>query len=229
MIFRALSFVLLAAGAAWTQDDLMTSKAVGKDFALTADPAKGPWKNVKGVTTSHGRWGEPVKGSRTEIRSVWTPTNLYFLFINHFETQHLKANPSATEETWGLWEYDVSEVFIGHDLQNINVYKEFEVTPQSEWVDLDVDKSKKPMVDWKWNSNLKVNSRVDQANKIWYCEMQIPWKAIAVNPAEVGQLFRLNLYRIEGKGEGRKYLAWRPVNAPSYHTPEAFGKLRLIK
>lgn len=229
MVSQALSIALLAAAAALAQEDVMTSKAVKADFALTADPAKGPWKDVQGVTTAHGRWGEPVKGSRTEIRSVWTPNNLYFLFINHFETQHLKPNPSSTEETWGLWDYDVSEVFIGHDLENINVYKEFEVSPQSEWVDLDVDKSKKPMVDWKWNSHLKLTNRVDLDRKIWYCEMQIPWKAIALKPAAANQLFRLNLYRIEGKGEGRKYLAWRPVHAPSYHTPERFGKLRLIQ
>lgn len=229
MISKVLSVALLAAAVAFPQDDLMTSKAVKKDFALTADPAKGPWKGVKGVTTAHDRWGKPMKGSNAEIRSVWTPTNLYFLFISRFETQHLKENPSATEETWGLWDYDVVEVFIGHDLENINVYKEFEISPQSEWVDLDVDKTKKPMVDWKWNSNMKFSNRVDQANKIWYCEMQIPWKAIAVKPAAADQLFRLNLYRIEGKGEGRKFLAWRPVNAPSYHTPERFGKLRLIQ
>ena len=229
MISKVLSVALLAAAVAFPQDDLMTSKAVKKDFALTADPAKGPWKGVKGVTTAHDRWGKPMKGSNAEIRSVWTPTNLYFLFISRFETQHLKENPSATEETWGLWDYDVVEVFIGHDLENINVYKEFEISPQSEWVDLDVDKTKKQMVDWKWNSNMKFSNRVDQANKIWYCEMQIPWKAIAVKPAAADQLFRLNLYRIEGKGEGRKFLAWRPVNAPSYHTPERFGKLRLIQ
>jgi len=229
MISKVLSVALLAAAVALPQDDLMTSKAVKKDFALTADPAKGPWKGVKGVTTAHDRWGKPMTGSRMEIRSVWTPTNLYFLFISQFETQHLKENPSATEETWGLWDYDVVEVFIGHDLENINVYKEFEISPQSEWVDLDVDKTKKQMVDWKWNSNMKFSNRVDQANKIWYCEMQIPWKAIAVKPAAAGQLFRLNLYRIEGKGEGRKFLAWRPIYAPSYHTPERFGKLRLIQ
>jgi hypothetical protein len=221
MFWLALFFAMAA------ETGIMISTAVKQDFPLTADATSPVWRNAPKVVITTGRWGEPVGGSRTEVRSVWTPRHLYFLFINHYESQHLKPNPSTTEETWGLWDYDVAEVFIGHDLENIHRYKEFEVSPQSEWVDLDVDKSKQPVVDWKWNSHFKFANKVDEKNRIWYSEMQIPWESIAVKPPAAGQEFRLNLYRIEGKGEGRRYLAWRPVNNPSYHTPEAFGRLRL--
>ena len=42
-------------------------------------------------------------------------------------------------ETNELWNWDVAEVFIGSDFKNIRRYKEFEVSPQAEWVDLDVN------------------------------------------------------------------------------------------
>lgn len=213
---------------AWGQgSDKMVSYSAKSDFPLKADPSSAPWKDIKGVVTETGRFGEPVPNGRTEIRSVWTKKNLYFLFISNFETQYLKPNPSRTEETWGIWDYDVVEVFIGHDLKNINLYKEFEVTPQSEWVDLDVDKAKKgQFVDWKWNSHFKLENKVDQSKKIWYSVMAIPWESIAAQPAAAGQQFRLNLYRIEGQGN-RKYIAWRPIQNNSYHTPEKFGLLQL--
>ena len=42
-------------------------------------------------------------------------------------------------ETNELWNWDVAEVFIGSDFKNIRRYKEFEVSPQAEWVDLDIN------------------------------------------------------------------------------------------
>ena len=127
------------------------------------------------------------------------------------------------------WDFDVAEVFIGHDFSNINLYKEFEVSPQAEWVDLDVDHAKKEQsVDWKWNSGFRFRTRIDKERKMWFCEMQIPWKSIEARPVRAGNELRLNLYRIEGGPPSRKYLAWRPVNNDSFHTPEAFGKLRLV-
>jgi hypothetical protein len=38
---------------------------------------------------------------------------------------------------------------------------------------------------------------------------------------------RINLYRCQGKPPERKLINWQPVNNDSFHTPEAFGRLRL--
>ena len=225
------SFVtFLFAGTCLAADPgVMLSQRAPADFELTADPAQPMWKNAPSVVTGHDRYGKPVPNSRTEIRSRWTERNLYFLFSAQYETLYVKAHPSTTEETWGLWDFDVAEVFIGHDFSNINLYKEFEVSPQAEWVDLDVDHAKKEQsVDWKWNSGFRFRTRIDKERKMWFCEMQIPWKSIEARPVRAGNELRLNLYRIEGGPPSRKYLAWRPVNNDSFHTPEAFGKLRLV-
>ncbi|MDX1980867.1 MAG: molybdate ABC transporter substrate-binding protein [Bryobacteraceae bacterium] len=209
---------------------VLESRYIAREFALSADPAARHWRRAPLVVTTSGRYGEPMPEARTEVRSLWTRDNLYFLFAGRFVSLFLKPDPSTTKETWGLWDYDVAEVFIGHDLKNISLYKEFEVSPQNEWVDLDVDRARKGKeVDWLWNSNFRFRSRIDRKAGIWYCEMQIPWKSIDTRKPAAGNELRLNLYRIEGGPEKRKYIAWQPVNAPSFHTPEAFGRLRLAK
>jgi hypothetical protein len=208
----------------------MQSHSIARDFALTADPNAPAWKNVKGVIADHGPKGDPVAGHRTEIRSRWTRDNLYVLFICPYEKLHLKANPSTTTETNKLWDYDVAEIFIGTDFEHIRHYTEFEVSPQGEWVDLDIDRDHpKPEGGWLWNSGFKVKAHIDEARKIWYGEMQIPMKAIDSRPARAGNEMRVNLYRIEGPEPNRTYIAWQPTNASTYHVPEAFGRLVLTK
>jgi UDP-glucose 4-epimerase len=55
---------------------------------------------------------------------------------------------------------------------NIKHYTEFQVSPQGEWVDLDIDRSTDPPNhNVGWNSGYKVKARIDQAKKIWYGEM----------------------------------------------------------
>mgnify|MGYP001093540332 CR=1 FL=1 len=228
---RAFSLLLLAClSPGPPSGEVMLSRYAPAEFELTADPEAPPWRDAPAVVTESGRYGEPIANARTEIRSRWTDGHLYFLFISRYETLHLRPQPNPDRETWGLWDYDVVEVFIGHDLERINRYKEFEVSPQNDWIDLDVDRDRDgPKVDWKWNSGMKSKTRIDEARRTWYCEMAIPWPAIAPRPPRESDQFRLNLYRIEGAEPNRKYIAWRPVHSPSYHTPEAFGRLILVK
>ena len=207
---------------------VLFSKRASADFGLSVDPDSAAWKNAPRVVTDTDRFGERVPNARTEIRSRWTKENLYFLFISHYETLYLKPEPSLEKETFGLWDYDVVEVFVSSDLKNIHSYKEFEVSPRGEWVDLDIDRSRKDKAsDWMWNSGFRFKTKIDEARKVWICEMQIPWKAIDTRPVRAGNELRLNLYRIEGGPEKRKYIAWQQVNSESFHTPERFGRLRL--
>jgi Carbohydrate family 9 binding domain-like len=216
-------------GGASMADDarVFVSRRAPADFALTADPEAPNWKGVAGVIADRDRRGEPVPGHRTEIRSRWTPGNLYLLYVAPYEQLNLKSNPSTDTETNKLWEWDVAEAFIGSDYTNIKQYKEFQVSPQGEWVDLHIDRgAQPPLHDVAWNSSYEVKARVDSAKKVWYGEMRIPMKSIDPRPARAGNEMRINLYRIQGK-EPRKHVNWQPVNNDSFHTPEAFGTLRL--
>src|SRR5262249_5480234 len=111
------------------QDDSKTIKSFysKSDFALTADPNSEEWKKIKGAIATNGPRGDLTPGHRTEIRSRWTERNLYMLFICPYEELYSKPDPSSATETNKLWEWDVAEVFIGADFQNIKRYAEFQV------------------------------------------------------------------------------------------------------
>ncbi len=209
---------------------LIKSYLAKSDFALTADPNAQSWKDVKGVTAERGPLGDVTPGHRTEIRSRWTDNNLFILFICPYQQLYSKPNPSTTTETNKLWDWDVSEVFIGTDYQNIKRYTEFQVSPQGEWVDLDIDRNPDPPVhDWQWNSGFEVKARVDAEKKIWYGEMRIPMAKIDKRAPKAGLEMRVNFYRFQGPPPDRKRIAWSPTNNNNYHVPEAFGRLRLEK
>lgn len=222
-----LSLIFLAAGWA-AQPGVIVSHYSAADFELTADPGAPHWKNVTGVIAENGPLGDPTPGHRTEIRSRWTDRHLYFLFVCPYEELHLKPNPSTTTETNKLWDWDVAEVFIGTDFKNIRRYKEFQVSPQGEWVDLDIDRdSPRPEDGWVWNSGFTVKARIDHDRKIWYGEMKIPIDTIDTRKPRPRLEMRINLYRIQGPPPNRRFVAWQPTGARSYHVPEAFGTLRL--
>lgn len=198
------------------------------EFALSADPDAAPWKGISGIFMDRGPKGDLVPGHRTEVRSRWTKDNLYLLYTCPYQELHLHPNPSRTTETNTLWDWDVAEVFIGTNFQNIHRYKEFEMSPQGEWVDLDIDSTKMGNDNaWLWNSGFEVKARIDESKKIWYGEMRIPIKSIDGRPAAAGLEMRVNLYRCQGADPTRKYIAWQPTHAATFHVPEAFGRMRL--
>jgi len=209
---------------------VIISHRAAADFALSADPDAAPWKGITGIFMDRGPKGEPVPGHRTEVRSRWTKDNLYLLYICPYEALHLHPNPSRTTETNTLWDWDVAEAFIGTDFQNIHRYKEFEMSPQGEWVDLDIDSTNMGNNNaWLWNSGFDVKSRIDEHKKIWYGEMRIPIKSIDNRPPAVGLEMRINLYRCQGADPNRKYIAWQPTHSATFHVPEAFGRMRLAE
>ena len=220
----------LAEQAGGGQAGTIESRRVDADFALTADPASAAWRTVRGVIAENDQRGRPVPGHRTEVRSRWTEKNLYLLFTCPYQSLYLTPSPSTTTETNLLWEWDVAEAFIGTDFTNIKRYTEFQVSPQGEWVDLFIDRgTDPPNHDWNWNSGYEVKARVDQARQVWYGEMRIPMEKIDSRPARVGNRMRINFYRMQGPPPNRAHIAWQPTNQPTYHAPEAFGTLRLVR
>lgn len=227
---RTTILVAVAAGLAFADaPGRFASQYSNSDFALTADPNAAQWKGIPGIIAENGPRGERVPGHRTDIRSRWTINNLYLLFICPYEKLNLRPNPSADTETNNLWDWDVAEAFIGSDFKNIHRYKEFELSPQGEWVDLDIDSTNlsRPDPGWRWNSGFKVKARIDSAAKVWYGEMRIPWTSIDSRPPQKGNELRINLYRCQGPKADRKFIAWQPTGKATYHVPESFGRLVL--
>jgi len=206
----------------------MLSVRTPADFPLDANPSSNFWRAAKPVNITTDNKGVQQTGFAMEVRSLWTPDNLYFLFQCPYEELYLKPNPVTATETNQLWNWDVVEVFIGADFENIRRYREFEVSPQAEWVDLDIDLSKPhPETGWLWNSGFQAAARIDRNHKTWYAAMRIPIHAIDARPAREGNEFRMNLYLSEGKTPKHRSLVWHPTLQPSFHIPERFGTLKL--
>jgi hypothetical protein len=208
----------------------LESKWMAGEAAVSANPSAAHWKGSKPVIADKDRYGKPIPSHRMRVWSVWTDKNIYFLFECPYDKLYLKPNPSTKTETNKLWDWDVAEVFIGAEFDKIGRYREFQVSPQGEWVDLDIDKSAPRIADgWKWNSGFEVAARIDESKKIWYGEMKIPIASIDKRGPKPGNEMRMNAYRIQGPMPDRVHINWNVVNAESYHTPEAFGRLVLVK
>jgi hypothetical protein len=204
------------------------ARKIDHESVADTDPHSRFWSGAPSVIADKDRQGNPAPGHRTEVFLQWTGNNLYLLFVCPYEELRLKPNPNLSTETYELWNWDVAEVFLGEDFKDIRRYKEFEVSPQGEWVDLDVNLHNPPHeTGWVWESGCEVAARMDAAQKIWYGFMRIPWLSIDSRPAAVGNELRVNFYRCQGTDPDRKYINWQPVNGSSFHTPESFGILRL--
>ena len=225
--------VVLMAGSAYTQHmapDLFRSIYASKDVTLTTDPRSAFWRGAAPVIADRDTQGRLVANHRTEIRSRWTNNNLYLLYVCPYEELHLKPNPNTKEETNELWNWDVAEVFLGSDFKDIRRYKEFEVSPQGEWIDLDVNLAlPHHEVGWTWNSGFAVAARIDRRAKIWYGAMRIPFASLMTQAPTEGTVFRANLFRSQGPPGHTRQIAWRPPLSSTFHTPERFGQLELTK
>lgn len=217
-------------GEVLTNDQMVQSNWADADPSLDTNPASSFWRDSQPTYMDADAQGKPDPRYRTEVRTRWTAKNLYFLFVCPYEQLNLKPDPNRSAETNGLWNWDVAEVFIGADFKDIRHYKEFEVSPQGEWVDLDVDLNKPHHEDgWKWNSGFEVAARIDEAAYVWYGAMRIPYSAIDHREAAQGNMLRINLFRSQGPASARHEIAWRAPMSNSFHVPERFGLLRLVK
>ena len=206
----------------------ITALEASKDVDLDTDPNSGFWKPAAPVFITGDTMGKPVPSHRTEIRARWTRDNLYLLYVLPYDELNLKPDPDTANETNRLWNWDVAEAFIGSDYQNIRQYKEFEVSPQGEWVDLNIDLDKKGNRDAiKWDSGFKVSARIDAGKKTWYGVMRIPFASIDSRPPAPGHTLRIGLFRCAGPTSARLILSWQPTMTNTFHSPEHFGTLLL--
>jgi alpha-galactosidase len=167
-----------------------------------------------------GKNADPER--ETEARLLWTPESLFLRFRARFRaiTVFHDAEPSGRRDH--LWDRDVAEVFLQPDPSQLRRYKEFEVSPNGFWIDLDIAPGEKRDL----KSRLLRRVILDEAAKIWTAELALPMKCL-VEQFDPTATWRVNFYRVEGATEPRFYSAWQPTRtpAPNFHVPEAFGEL----
>jgi hypothetical protein len=170
---------------------------------------------------------------KTEVRAFYTDSDLYLLFVSPYTELNLWLPPDPTKDHLKLWDRDVVEFFLGDDWTDIKHYREFEVAPTGDWVDLAIDLGREKY-EAEWNSGWQRQGRIDEANHVWYAAAKVPLKSVSDHPVKPGTKWRANLYRIDGLGEDpqRHFMCWQPtcvVNRDPNHVPEHFGTLVFTK
>ena len=228
---KTLLMLLLSSSMAAAADQaVIESIHAAQDVSLDLDPTSPFWRASSPVYMENDTLGKVAPRYRTEVRTRWTKNNIYFLFVCPYQQLYLKRSPTPQQETNQLWNWDVAEVFIGSDFKDIRRYKEFEVSPQAEWIDLDIDLHKPHHEKgWTWNSGFEIKARIDPAAHIWYATMRIPFAAIDSRPAAPGNMMRINLFRSEGPPSHQQAVTWQAPMKSTFHVPERFGLIRLVE
>jgi alpha-galactosidase len=173
-----------------------------------------------------GRNPDPAR--QTEVRLLWTPTTLYLRFECRYRELFVFEDSDPNGRRDHLWDRDVAEVFLQPNPSRPRYYREFEISPNGMWIDLDIFPGNDPSAtppDLK--SGMQRSVWLDRDKHTWMAELAIPMRALTGN-FDPAKIWRVNFYRVEGKKEPRFYSAWRATNTaePNFHVPEAFGKLR---
>ena len=238
----ALATYLMAAGGLFAQEICKVvppTASLSVPFVkgspeLNTDPKSGTWKDAASawIVKDCTRTIDYPK-LKTEVRAFWTREHLYLLFVCPYESLNIFLPAQNDKARPGLWDRDVVEVFLGADWDNIGRYKEYEVAPTGDWIDLDITldvKTHNTKGNRDWRSGWNTSARIDDQARIWYAAARIPLKSVSEEAVQPGTRWRANLYRIAGQGPDsqRQFLCWQPTCAPGLdpnHVPENFGTL----
>ncbi len=173
----------------------------------------------------------PPPEIETRVKVLWNSSFLFVIFEGKFQELRLAhdlGRDPKTGESYFLWEHsDVYEIFIGPDARRERRYKEFQVSPDSRWLDYDVKKNGNEVIgDEQWFSGFRCRSVIDEQQKTWDAVMEIPWKAFGADRKSKCE-WNCNFYRASGKFHGDELLAWSPTGKGdrAFHKPEKFGRL----
>jgi alpha-galactosidase len=186
-------------------------------------PIPSSWE-VSAPVRFHADWQgkNPDPERETEVRLLWTSEWLYLRFRARFREIIVFSDAEPNGRRDQLWDRDVAEVFLQPDPTHLRCYKEFEVSPNGFWIDLDIAPGEKHDL----KSGLRRRVILNEAAKAWVAELALPMKCF-VDRFDPAAIWRVNFYRVEGAIEPRFYSAWQPTRTavPNFHIPEAFGEL----
>jgi alpha-galactosidase len=187
-------------------------------------PLEDEWHRAEPVTFCHDWQGKNKDPQRsTEVRVLWSNDRIFLRFRCRYRSIHVFPDADSSGRRDELWERDVAEVFLQPNRFGEKYYREFEVSPNGQWLDLDIGPRGLKHI----SSGMRSRVSVDEPVKTWVAELAIPLAAItsAFNPA---QSWRVNFFRCEGTDPERFYSAWQPTETegPNFHVPHKFGRLR---
>jgi hypothetical protein len=201
-----------------------TAAALTVPLDASGFPLPAAWQSTAPIRFDadwRGENADPQRG--TEVRLLWTPSTLYLKFVCRFRTITVFGDADPNGRRDKLWDRDVAEVFLQPAPSRLHRYKEFEVSPNGFWIDLDIDNGERQDL----RSAMQRGVSIDQAANSWTAELAIPLASL-LQHFDPQATWRVNFYRVEGPTEPRFYAAWSPTLTPqpNFHAPEHFGYLK---
>jgi len=189
-------------------------------------PLERDWQRAAPVRFCHDWRGQNDDPQlQTEVWVLWTESYIYLRFRCHYRTIHVfpAAGPNGRRDK--LWDRDVAEVFLQPAQFGEKYYKEFEVAPNGQWLDLDITPRGLSHI----TSGMQVLVNLHESNRVWTADLAIPMAAL-MSRFDPAQSWRVNFFRCEGIDPQRFYSAWQPTQTPepNFHVPEKFGSLRFV-
>jgi alpha-galactosidase len=203
--------------------NIAIARRIARPPGSEAFPSSADWAAAPAICFSSDWRGENHDPAReTEARLLWSPQTLYLHFAVKFRSITVFTDSDADGRRDQMWDRDVAEAFFQPPGSPPRCYKEFEISPTGQWIDLDIA----PGVKRDLQSGLRRQATIDEAARIWRAELAIPLSCLVKN-FDPSLEWRVNFYRVEGPAEPRFYSAWRPTMTPqpNFHVPEAFGRL----
>ncbi|HHX43133.1 MAG TPA: hypothetical protein GX714_03985 [Chloroflexi bacterium] len=168
----------------------------------------------------------------TTCRLLWDESYLYVAF------------DCVDDDIWGItterdrdiFNQEVVELFVDDDCDDYS-YIEIEVSPLNAVLDLYMlNRGGVRRGLWDWNSSgLRTAVVVDgdptrrgTLDRRWTVEIAVPMADFMTAPhlpPQAGDVWHVNLYRIDRGTAGDEYSAWSPPGKIDFHTPERFGRL----
>lgn len=232
-LFALLELCAAQTQANYTSDLQVEANRAAADFATDGNLGKKAWKKARWIEFSHSMSGDAsYPDQATRVAVLWTDKYIYFAFSCKYDALHVFEGEDISKERWELWNRDVAEVFLNPRPERQLHYYEFEVSPNNQWIDLEITRGEKPNHDASWNSGFEHATRIDRKRHVWTAEMRIPLSSMGVMEVKTGMEWRANFFRAAGKGVDtqRKFLAWSTIPAgTTFHVPSRFAILRLGK
>ena len=197
---------------------------VSREIRLDGEHPADEWDIAQPIAFCADWQGKnPDPGRETKVRVLWSPQTLYLRFECRYREIYVFADSDPNARRDHLWERDVAEAFLQPDPSRERYYREFEVSPNGMWIDLDIFPG--GLADLK--SGMRRSVVLDEKSHVWTAELAIPMKSLTPH-FDPTAAWRANFYRVEGEKEPRAYLAWQPTGTPqpNFHVPSAFGELR---
>lgn len=212
---------------------ILTSEFSKSDFVPNGDLNKQAWVTAKKVRFDQDAFNKnKYPDIETTVASRWTKDYIYFAYWCRYKTLTTYEGENPGPERWELWKRDVVEAFIAPQPARPNHYYEFEIAPNNQWLDLEIDLDGKPPHNPNWNSGFEHSTKIDAVQHVWTVEMRIPARSMGMQHIGPDSDWRINLYRADGmeNGPAQKLLSWSPlpIDNGSFHQPASFGVLQFI-